>query len=34
MPELGWRYGYFAVWMVMIAIGVGMIWFFRRREYI
>ncbi|QCC50186.1 magnesium/cobalt transporter CorA [Halapricum salinum] len=34
MPELGWRYGYFAVWMVMLAIGIGMIWFFRQREYI
>ena len=34
MPELGWRYGYFAVWVVMLAIGFGMVWFFRRREYI
>jgi magnesium transporter len=34
MPELGWRFGYLAVWTVMIAIGVGMLWFFRRRGYI
>jgi len=34
MPELGWRYGYFAVWLVMLAIGLGMLWFFRRRDYI
>jgi len=34
MPELAWRYGYFAVWIVMLAIGLGMVWFFRRRAYI
>lgn len=34
IPELGWRYGYFAVWGVMIAIGAGMLWFFRRRGWL
>lgn len=34
MPELGWRYGYFAVWGVMLAIAAGMLWFFRRRRWL
>lgn len=34
IPELSWRYGYFAVWGVMIAIAVGMLWFFRRRRWL
>jgi magnesium transporter len=31
MPELRWRYGYAAVWVVMIAIAVGMYVYFKRR---
>ncbi|MEF8881447.1 MAG: magnesium/cobalt transporter CorA [Halapricum sp.] len=34
MPELGWRYGYPAVLAVMAAVAVGMLWFFRAREYV
>ncbi|MDX1660902.1 MAG: magnesium/cobalt transporter CorA [Gemmatimonadota bacterium] len=34
MPELGWRYGYFAVWGVMIAIAAGMLWYFRRKRWL
>jgi len=30
-PELRWRYGYPAVWVVMIAVAFGMIRFFRKR---
>jgi magnesium transporter len=33
MPELGWRYGYFGVWAVMALIAVGMVWYFRRRNW-
>lgn len=33
MPELGWYYGYPMVWVVMIAITGGLIWFFRRRGW-
>ncbi|GAB4283304.1 MAG: magnesium/cobalt transporter CorA [Coriobacteriia bacterium] len=33
MPELGWRFGYFAVLGVMLTIGIWMIWFFRRRDW-
>ena len=34
MPELGWAYGYPAVWLVMALIAVGMLAFFRRRGYL
>jgi magnesium transporter len=34
MPELHWRYGYFAVWGVMIAVAAGLLWGFRRRGWI
>ncbi|MDX1622522.1 MAG: magnesium/cobalt transporter CorA [Gemmatimonadota bacterium] len=34
MPELGWRYGYFAVWGVMLAVAGSLLWFFRRRGWL
>ena len=34
MPELRWRYGYLMVWAIMLAIIVGMLWFFRRRRWL
>jgi magnesium transporter len=34
MPELRWRYGYFVVWGVMLALGVGMLAAFRRRNWL
>jgi len=33
MPELTWRYGYAAVWAVMIASVIGMLMFFRRQKW-
>lgn len=33
MPELGWRWGYAAVWGLFIAITVGLLVFFRRRKW-
>ncbi len=30
MPELEWRFGYPAVWLLMVVIGIGMIFFFRK----
>ncbi len=33
MPELGWRYGYLAIWGVMLVTAVLMIVFFRRRKW-
>ena len=34
MPELNWYWGYPAVWAVMIATALALIWFFRRRRWI
>lgn len=34
MPELEWRYGYAFAWGVIVAVGVGLIWFFRRRRWL
>jgi magnesium transporter len=33
MPELHWDYGYPVLWVVMIGIGGGMAWYFRRRGW-
>jgi len=34
MPELEWKYGYFLVWGVMIALGAGMAVLFRRKKWL
>jgi magnesium transporter len=34
MPELHSKYGYFAVLVIMIAVAVAMLLFFRRRGWI
>jgi magnesium transporter len=34
MPELKWRYGYPVIWLVMLAIGVGMLIQFKRRKWL
>lgn len=34
MPELGWRYGYFAVMLFMLAVSLGLLAFFRRKGWI
>ena len=33
MPELAWRYGYIAFWVVAIIIGVAMYLFFRKKHW-
>ena len=33
MPELRWKYGYFAVWGVMLALSGGLIYYFRRKRW-
>ena len=34
MPELGWRFGYFGAWGIMIAIALAMLIYFRRKKWI
>ena len=34
MPELSWYWGYPAVWAVMIAVAVVLVWFFRRKKWL
>jgi magnesium transporter len=33
MPELTWRYGYFLVWGIMLAIGVVMVIIFKKKKW-
>jgi magnesium transporter len=34
MPELGWRWGYPMVWLIMIGIGVFMIAYFKKKRWL
>lgn len=34
MPELGWKYGYFGVWGLMLLIFTGMLVYFRKKKWI
>ena len=34
MPELEWRYGYFAVWGIILLITFGMLLFFRKKKWL
>jgi magnesium transporter len=34
MPELHWKYGYIAVWGIMILIIILMLLFFRRKKWL
>jgi magnesium transporter len=34
MPELNWHWGYFAIWSLMIAIGISMLIYFRRKKWL
>lgn len=34
MPELKWRWGYPAIWVVFISLGIGMFIFFRKKKWI
>ena len=33
MPELRWRFGYLEVWVLMGAIAVGMIYYFKKKKW-
>jgi magnesium transporter len=34
MPELRWKYGYFMVWLLMGGVTAGLLWFFKKKEWI
>jgi len=34
MPELGWRWGYFVVWLVIGVVAVVMVIFFRKKKWL
>jgi magnesium transporter len=34
MPELQWHYSYYILWIVMISIAVGMVFYFKRRKWL
>jgi magnesium transporter len=34
LPELEWRYGYYAVWIFMVALSVAMILYFKRKRWL
>lgn len=34
MPELHWYYGYPLVWIVMLSVVAGMLWYFKRRGWL
>ncbi|NDV47416.1 magnesium and cobalt transport protein CorA [Paludibacter sp. 221] len=33
IPELGWKYGYIAMWVVMAVVVIGMLWYFKRKKW-
>ena len=33
MPELGWRYGYFVVLLLMVAMAVAMVVYIRKKRW-
>ena len=34
MPELHTRYGYYALWAVMITVAIGMVFYFKKRKWL
>jgi magnesium transporter len=34
MPELGWRFGYPVVWLIMVSVGLLMFFFFWRKKWL
>lgn len=34
LPELTWRWGYPAIWLVMLGVGLSMLWYFRRKGWL
>ena len=34
MPELHWKYSYYALWAVMISVAIGMVFYFKKRKWL
>lgn len=34
IPELHWKYGYAALWVLMILVVVGQLWYFKRKKWL
>jgi len=34
MPELHWKYGYYLALGLMLSVSAGLLWWFRRKEWI
>ena len=34
MPELEWRYGYYAILGSMVIISVGLLFYFKKKNYL
>lgn len=34
MPELEWRYGYFVIWAIMMAVAISLLYYFRRKHWL
>ena len=34
MPELGWRWGYLAVWLTIMAVSLSMLAYFRKKKWV
>ena len=34
MPELEWRWGYFTIWGVMLVIGCGLVYYFKKKRWL
>jgi magnesium transporter len=34
MPELAWKYGYLGIWILMICILLGLVYYFKRKKWL
>jgi magnesium transporter len=34
MPELGWRWGYPAIWLIVVIIGISMLIYFKKKKWL
>lgn len=34
MPELTWKWGYFAIWAVMLSVGLGLLAYFNKKKWL